>query len=365
MLSRRGHDILVVCSEDGPLPKRLRQTGIAVEIIPFGGSTVQDIFHILTATIRLIKLLRRYRPDVVHCHLIKAMVVGRIAAAMARVPVCISQLGGPLPLEITPLRYLDLSTAWLDKTIIASSNALCQIYKRYAHTRKKVVLNYYGFDLSQFLEEVDGMEAKQEFSIPPDVPVIGMVAHIYKSRLKRFRKIGIKGHEVFLAAVPLVLSVHSDTRFVIVGGETFGDGTYMQKLKSMAQHLQVSERVIFTGFRSDVPRLIAAMDLVAVPSLSENVGGAVEPLLMCKPVVASNVGGLPDVVINNRTGLLVPPNDPIALADALNAMLSLPKSAREAMGAIGREEVILRFELAHTIDRLEAIYQIAVARCKS
>ena len=355
-LRAKGHEILVVCTQEGPLAQQLRRHNIPVKIVAFEGSRLRDFPRIIRALLQLIALLLRVKPDVVHCHLLKAILVGRIASLMARVPIRVSQLGGPLPLEITLFRYLDLATAWIDHVIIASSKAIMRVYGEYRHTRKKVVLNYYGFPFKPFLSNGNNGTIKAEFGINKGEQVVGMVAYMYPNKVKRFQNVGIKGHEIFIQAAKYIVEKDSGVKFLIVGDEIFGDGSYRNELQSLACEIGLADEIIFTGYQSDVAKLIAIMDVVAVPSLSENVGGAVEPLLLGKPVVASNVGGLPDVVINEQTGKLVPPGDAQALATAILQLLALPESERKRMGQTGRAKIVKLFDLQKTVDQLESIY---------
>lgn len=355
-LQAKGHEMLVVCPEEGPLTQQLCRHNIPVKVIAFGGSRFRDLPRIIRALLQLTMLLRYIKPDIVHCHLIKAMLVGRIASFIARVPVRISQLGGPLPLEIALFRYLDLATAWIDHIIIASSKEIKKIYEKYPHTRKKVVLNYYGFPLKPFLVDVNISATKTEFGIGKGEKVVGMIAYMYSSKLKRFQKVGIKGHEIFIQAAKYIVKKDSGVKFLIVGDEIFGNGSYRNKLQALARDIGLSDKIIFTGYQSNVAKLIAIMDVVAVPSLSENAGGAVEPLLMRKLVVASNVGGLPDVVIDGQTGRLVPPGDAQALAAATLQLLALSESEKQRMGQNGREKIMELFDLQKTVNQLESIY---------
>ena len=358
LLAQMGHTVGAVCPEGGPLVERLRQASIPVSIIPFPR-------HLRNSRagwqcIRALRnLFREQQTQVVHCHLVPANLYGRIAAWMARVPVRITQWPGPMPLEAPIARWLDLSTAWMDCAIVASSTATLRIYERYGWTRNKLELIYYGFPTCQFDLAIEGRTVRQEFGIGPSEQVVALIAYMDPPpREPRFGGISNKGHEILIQAARQVCDSRQGIRFLIVGDSLYPHGAdaFKAYLKELVQRLDLGDAVIFTGHRSDIPEILAACDVVAIPSQSENVGGAVEPLLMEKPVVASNVGGLPDVVLDGKTGLLVPPRDPQALAQALLKILALTSEQRQAMGKYGRQIVQSLFELDKTVALTEDLY---------
>jgi glycosyltransferase involved in cell wall biosynthesis len=180
---------------------------------------------------------------------------------------------------------------------------------------------------------------------------------MYPTRLRAFRDIGVKGHEVFLEAAPLILQQVPDAQIFVVGDEFMGDGTYRRSLEDRAAALGVQGRVHFTGHRTDIPSVLAGLDVVACPSLVESASYAlVEALLMGKGVVASDVGGLPDSVRHGETGLLVPPADPAALASAVTDLLAAPVWRAE-LGRRGREHCLRQFDVRSTVAKVEALYR--------
>jgi glycosyltransferase involved in cell wall biosynthesis len=165
-----------------------------------------------------------------------------------------------------------------------------------------------------------------------------------------------KGVDVFLQAAALVLAVVPQARFLVVG-----DGPVRADLERQAAGLGIADRVTFTGFRADAPQVIAGLDLLAVPSRSDG-----SPLVVCEamaagvPVVASRVGGLPDLVADGRTGLLVGPGRSEELARALVSLLLDPTAADE-LGTRSREVAATRTH-AHLVDRMEGIYRRLAGR---
>jgi len=282
----------------------------------------------------------------------------RLAARLAGVPVRLFKPPSLWDLELPYYRIAEYSTAWMDSAILASSRALVRYYRRVPLMRTPVMLSYYGFPLERFDPSLDGGGVRHEFGIPSTAPVVTLVAHLIPP-IRRFDPhYGIKGHEVLIRAARDVVARLPETRFLIVGAEPEGAarGAYEARLKQLAHDHGVDRHVIFTGKRTDIPAILAASDVAAVPSLSENVGGAVEPLLMERPVVASAVGGLPDVVRDGETGYLIPPRDPGALADALLHTLTLPAAARRAMGRRGRAIVQELFDINRVALNEERIF---------
>jgi glycosyltransferase involved in cell wall biosynthesis len=357
MLRERGHQVILACIDGSPSKAKAQEVGLPVKTVNLP-KKLQDIPAIVRGIGELYSLFRAEHPDVVHYYIIPVSFWARIAAWLAGVPVRVYKPPSLWDLDIRAYRWIEYTTAWMDSAIVASSKPLEAFYRRSPLTRHKAVLSYYGFPLQPFDPRTDGSIVRQELGLGSDDLVVGMVAYLVPPIQRFNRRLGIKGHEILLEAARTVVAQDKRVRFLIVGDEPPRPdrGMYMARLKQMAQELGVQDHVLFTGYRSDIPNILAAVDLVVVPSLSENVGGAVEPLLMEKPVVASNVGGLPDVVIDAETGFLVPPSDPHALAEAILKMVALTPEERRCMGQKGRVIIQDRFEIGKTVDQLESLY---------
>jgi glycosyltransferase involved in cell wall biosynthesis len=355
-LARRGHRVTMVCPSDSPMERLARTAGMAVCTWQ-APQHLKDVRGVSSAIGALYRRFRQYSPDVVVYYALPISLWARVAARLAGAPVRLFKPPSLWDLELWPYRLAEYGTAWMDSAILASSRALVRYYERAPVARHAVILSYYGFPLARFDPSLNGAAVRQEFGIAPTAPVVTTVAHLIPP-LRRFDPhYGIKGHEALIRAARDVAARLPSVRFLIVGAEPEGaDGAYEASLKQLARACGVDRHVIFTGKRADIPAILAASDVAAVPSLSENVGGAVEPLLMERPVVASAVGGLPDVVRDGETGYLVPPRDPGALADALLHLLTLPPAARRAMGRRGRVIVQQLFDIERVALAEERIF---------
>ena len=180
-----------------------------------------------------------------------------------------------------------------------------------------------------------GPGVRAELGIPPDAPVV-----LVFSRLNR-----MKGIEYFLEAVVEVSRRYPEVRFVIAG-----DGDNRAELEAYAAKLGIASKVLFTGFRTDLPHLLAEADLSVLPSLSEGLSNSIlEAMSAGVPVVATNVGGNPEIVEDGVTGLLVPARDSAALAKAMIRMFEEP-GLRLEFGAAGRRRINTVFSMERSVE---------------
>jgi glycosyltransferase involved in cell wall biosynthesis len=359
-LARLGHTVQTVLPGAGPLADQLRASGIGVEIIPFRGKRVRQLGRLTAAELRLWHLVRAFRPDVIHAHLLKAVISCRLAALGYRQALRVSQLPGTAHLHSPPLRWIDRATLWRDDMVIGSCMAIAERYRDLG--ARSVAVSYYGCDVHRIDPLTSGSAFRREFGLAEQTPTVGMVAHMYPTRLRAFRQIGVKGHEVFLAAAPMILRQVPAAQLFVVGDELVGTGSYRRELEAMVSALPTGSAVHFTGQRDDIAAVLAGLDVVVCPSIEESASYAmVEALLMRKGVVASNVGGLPDTVLPGETGLLVPPADPAALAAAVTELLTDPVR-RQHLGSRGRDHCLRLFDIDTTVAGVDALYREALAR---
>ncbi len=271
--------------------------------------------------IRLASLLKRGRFDVIHTHLSTAGLLGAFAAKLAG------------RRSVAHVHGLNTATCYkFSDKIIAVSEAVKSHLVEQGIKASKIHVVHNGVDLLRFYPS-DTNEAKAKLATTnPDIlpdgfdgPLLGVFGALVSS----------KGHRVAIESMFLILKDIPDARMVIVG-----EGKDREDLQRAAEALGLSERIIFTGFELDVRRIMSACDLVVVPSLrTEGFGRvATEAMALAKPVVGSSAGGLLEIILHNETGLLVPPNDPQAIATAACEILNDPNKA-QSMGTMGRERV--------------------------
>jgi glycosyltransferase involved in cell wall biosynthesis len=186
-------------------------------------------------------------------------------------------------------------------------------------------------------------DIRAQYKVPREALLVGTVANL----------LPLKGYEVMLDALPAVLSAMPAAHYLIIGG---GEAEYSARLKAITVKRGIAERVHFAGFKESVGSYLSALDLYVHPSLKEAFGLAVvEAMAMGKAVVATTTGGLPEVVAQGETGLLVPPGDAESLAAAVVSLLE-DKVRREQMGRSGKARAQARFSLDTSVRHMEQLY---------
>lgn len=357
-LTQLGHDVSAVVPGEGPLAAKLRAAGIGVDVIPFSGKKLRQLPRISVAELQLMRLIRARQPDVIHAHLIKAMLAARVATIGRRRAILVSQVPGTVHLRSRVVRWMDQVTLQRDDVVLGSCQAIADEYVRMGARSTEV--SYYGCDVHRIDPFIPGDTFRREFGLARSTPTVGMVAYMYPYRLRAFREYGVKGHEVFIDAAPEILRRIPSAHLFVVGDELIGNGDYRRSLEARARRLGLDGRLHFTGYRADVPSVMAGLDVVVNPSLEESACYTmVEALLMRRGVVASDVGGLPDTVQHAESGLLAPPGDRAALADAVVRLLADP-DLRQEMGQVGRERCLRRFDVKETVAGVEETYRTAL-----
>jgi glycosyltransferase involved in cell wall biosynthesis len=234
---------------------------------------------------------------------------------------------------------------WVDK-IIAVAKRIEEGLVRSGVPADKVVTIHGAIDLKRFQPGAPDPAMRREFGLSEDMPVVGKVAG-YRPW---------KGYKVFLEAAAAVLAEEPKVRFFAIGGET----SYYEKMLATARRLGIERQVVFTGFREDVERFYPLMTLsVNCATAGEGIPGVLrESLAMGIPVVATDVGGNREVVVDGETGLLIPPGDSKALNGAILRLLRDPALAR-TLAENGQRRVKGRFSIEAMVEGTEAVYREA------
>jgi len=298
-------------------------------------------------------LIKQIKPDLIHLHHVGTTYVVRFALGTRHPIPRLFQVAGPLHLEHTVFTQLDINTAGPRDYWVATCRWTQNRYGELGIQQEHIFLSYAGSDVNCFNKLRTG-RLRSELGISPDVPLIGMVAYMYAPKWFLGQRQGIKGHEDFIAALRRVREIRPAVRGVIIGGAWASATSYENRIRELGRKL-CNGSLTFLGTRQDVPALYPDLNLAVVPSHSENVGGAVEPLLSGVPVVAAMVGGLPDLVKENKTGFAVPTRNPAALADAILKALDDPNEAKRLTGE-GQKMARHLFDVERTGREIAEIY---------
>jgi glycosyltransferase involved in cell wall biosynthesis len=335
---------------EGDMTDLLKKAGVSCHILPSLGRAISPLDDWVSLA-KLFNLIRRWRPDIVHTHTAKAGALGRIAARMARVPVVVHTFHGHVFRGYWPAARAGV-VVWMERVLARLSVAIVTVSERMRSELlefriappEKVYVLPLGMDLQACVHCASKQgEFRAELGIPEDEPLVGIVG----------RMVPIKNHTLFLQTASHLLQNGFDGRFVIVG-----DGELAKELAVTAHDLGVANRVYFVGWRRDLDRIYADIDVVVNTSINEGTPVAlIEAMAARVPVVATAVGGVPDMIVPNENGYLVPSGDAEAMASAIRLALSAPHSLLDA----AQDTVLERHELAPMLDRATQLYHKLLA----
>jgi len=332
---------------EGSIEDAVRQSGIAIHREPYLLRNPAPLRDLLTLR-RLEARFRRGRYDIVHTHTSKAGWLGRIAAERAGVPNIVHTPHGNVfhgyfhPAVARAFVWMERHAARRTHRIIElTPGGIEEHLAEGIGQRAQYRVVFSGIDTAPYDAAIAAREAtRAALDCPPGALLIGGVGRLEP----------IKGFTYFVDAALRLAEALPQARFVLAG-----QGSDLDALRKRAAPL--GDRFVFLGLRADVPALMAAFDVCVVPSVNEGMGRVLlEAGAAGAPVAASRVGGIPDIVDDGETGLLVPPRDAAALAAALRDLAASPER-RALMGAAARAKVVPRYSLEEMVRRIEAIYE--------
>ena len=340
-LDRHTWEPHVVCPGTGPFREQLHAIAVpthALSLPPWRKPLA--VFQRRSAIGRLGALVGQLDPALVHVndiwwvpHTVRAIASGRSHSmpivAHVRQEIEPEKVGR---YELDRVEAAIAISRQIEQSLIAGGVSMSRVRTLYS-----------GIDCSKRQATRDGQAIRQMLGLPHDAVLLGTVANLFSR----------KGYEVMLRALPAIIHAVPMVHYVIVGSDDHG---YADRLTRLANELTIADRVHIVGFQDPVQPFLAELDLYVHPALMEGFGIAVvEAMVMGKAVVATTTGGLPEVVAQGETGLLVPPGDAESLAEAAISLLE-NKSRREQMGACGRMRAQERFSLDASVAHMEQLY---------
>jgi len=327
----------IVCTfNDGSVGGLIRNMGISV--IQLNKKISWD-FKLL---VRLVRLIKKLNIDIVHCRGTRPIVYGGLAALLAKVPRVISLHGFNNIDDRWGLRLVKLMARSGARIVSVSNQLRDELCQRTGMKKEKVITIHNGIEINHRIEKADCIRIKKELvGLDSDSVVIGAVGSLRP----------VKGYEYLLNAVLPVTQSFSNIKFIIVG-----DGRSRPFLEKLADDLKIRDYVSFLGYRDDIAALIRVMDIVVVPSLSEGISNVIlEAMAASKPVIATRVGGNPEVVTEDGTAFLIPPKDPASIAHAIITLLK-DENTREEMGKAAFDRVRKLFAQEIATRKYEELY---------
>ena len=344
VIARGGERTSVVCLESiGPFGEALQKRGISVVLIG-----KQD--GLPWALWRMWRHVRRVRPDVVHCHNLPAFLCGALAARLAGdIPVVMTKHGALVPGN----RIGDRLNRLLIRraNVVAVSWEAAKIMRAWMPPGNRGVRYIPNGISTEPYESLPPREAARvQLGLPARSFIVGIVARVTP----------VKGHVLLIDVFARLLTRLPEALLLIVG-----DGIRLPSVRARIRELGIGESVLVMGERHDVPTILAAIDVFCLPSEMEGMPMTVlESMAAGVPVVTSNVGGIPEIVQDGRTGLMVPPRAGKELETALLGLANDPGRASE-IGRAGRERLLSEFSIDRTLAAYEELYQQAITRPKN
>jgi len=344
-------DLHVACLRRyGPLLNLVEASGL-----PLSEYRIESLWKYTTIRqqLRFAHYIRRHRIDIVHSYGFYTNMFALFAARLAAAPLIVASIRDTGAYLTEMQRRAQRVACLMADRILVNADAVKKWLVDTGYCEDKITVIRNGIVFSNPPAPNIRNAVRREFGIPLDTPVVGV-----HSRLSP-----VKGINYLLLAAPEILAQFPETTFLIIGDDGLHN-TYKQVLENQASLLGIRDRVIFTGFRLDVPALLSAVDISVMPSLTEGLSNSLlESMAASRAVVATRVGGNPEIVDEGRSGFLIPPKDPVAIAQAICRLIADPNLAK-SFGRAGKERVLSRFSMTRSAQETERFYLDLVERAK-
>ena len=336
-----------VIPSEGEFAQALREEGVSVTFCPFSSFKTFRWDRVVKTVQRLEQIVSRLNPHLLHGNTPRANLY---AGWIGR------QRGIPVVWHARNLIYgrmfdIERTLSFIPQRIVCNSQAIRERFRGRGGFDSRILTISSGVELSEFRPDLDDGRIRREFNVKEN-PLVALVA-----------RLGVgKGHETFLRASQKVVLQFPNARFLIIGrAEDEEDQKREVYLKRLVDELSLVSHVIFTGYRRDMPSLMAAITLLVVATEAEPFGRVIlEAMASARPVVGTETGGTPELVREGQTGLLIPPLDPEAMARAMIRLLKNPEEAKR-MGENGRRRVETEFSQEAHVQKIQALYHSLLA----
>jgi len=342
-LRKASHRAELVSRPGSVLAERAEEAGVKVHRIRMRGEA--DVL----AAYRIAKIVRSGRFDVVHMHTAHAHMLGCLACARNPEPLCVVSRRVDFPIRKHALSLSRIKYAFRVDHYIAISNAVKEVLVEGGVKPDKISIVHSGVEPRG--ADGDGPDIRREFGLADHERIIGTVGAL----------VGHKGHRYLVEAVPLIRKKIPNARFILIG-----DGGLRADLEDLASRLGVQDAIIFAGFRPDAYNLMRQFELFAAPSHMEGLNTSILDAMMAeRPIVATRAGGIPEIVVHEESGLLVPPKDPASLAKAILELLEDREKAA-CLASAGKQRATGGFTAHHMAQGTIAVYEMLLQdRCKN
>jgi len=339
-LDRKKYKPFLICPTYGNFIKKVDKLGIETSLLKTGSLKNLNIFSFMSTIRKISKFIKQNDIDLIHTDAPRQTFYAGIAAKLAKIP-----LVWHVRVSDSDIKRYDKILSSLAHRVIAVSKAVEKRLEKAAPKSNKFVVIYNGINLADYGQQHPKEKLKRELGIDQDNILIGTASQL----------IPRKGHRVLLEATAKTLDVFPKLSCLIIGD---GNKTYRQELLNLSQELGIENKIIFTGFREDIPPLINLMDIVVLPSIHpEGLSRLLlEAMASSKPMIASAVGGNLESVEDGTTGLIVNPGDVDSLSQAI-LELAQNKKLRNQMGDAGRKRAEKLFNIDQNVAQIEAVYE--------
>jgi len=308
------------------------------------------LLFFVPSIISLMRLIRKNKVNIVHVngHL---YLQGPLAAKLsgAKLVWHLNDVSTPKLIRVFLLPFLH----FLANRLAVSSKAVAKHdFGEESARAKNTTLLYPPVDTSKFHPNYNNVEEyRREFGLKDSDKVVGTVGNINST----------KGYEYFLLAAKMIKEVSPHVKFLVVGKKLETAEKYWQRIQALVTSLGIEKDVILTGARTDIPQIMNVIDIFVLASLAEAAPVVILEAMACaKPVVATKVGGVPELVTDGETGILVPPKDNKAIADAVLYLLNHPEEAKQ-VGMKGRQRVVEHFDVEKCVQKHKELYESLLA----